>query len=172
MQEKFEKLFYEFPIERNEGKDWLSPEQIYFRGTRDMPGATMHCGFQVITKPVELFVQPLYHTFNAHMVFFGASFPDVFRSFDAEIHFYMGRTLDTMEKIVITEPTILKIPKGWYHGPLRIVRVGKPLFFQNVLFSGEADYIQRIEEDLRVILLKRPVSLQVTLLRIFKHPQI
>ena len=156
MQDKFEKLFYEFPIERNEGKDWLSPEQIYFRGTRDMPGATMHCGFQVITKPVELFDQPVYHTFNAHMVFFGATFPDVFKSYDAEIHFYMGRTLDTMEKIVITEPTILKIPKGWWHGPLRIVRVGKPLFFQNVLFSGEADYVQLVEDGETARYLFRP----------------
>ncbi len=156
MQKKFEKLFYEFPIESNEGKDWLSPEQIYFRGTRDMPGATMHCGFQVITKPVELFDQPVYHTFNAHMVFFGAAFPDVFKSYDAEIHFYMGKTLDTMEKIVITEPTILKIPKGWWHGPLRIVRVGKPLFFQNVLFNGEADYVQLIEDRGETRYLFRP----------------
>lgn len=146
MQKKFEDLFYEFTPEKS-GKDWLSPDQIFFRGTKDMPGATMHCGFQVVTGPAVLLDQPICHTFNAHMVFLGATFPDVFKSFDAEIHFYMGKTLDTMEKIVITEPTILKIPKGYWHGPLKIVRVGKPLYYQKVLFNGEADYLQLIEEN-------------------------
>ena len=147
MQEKYEKLFHELKTEENVGRSWLSPEQVYFRGTRDMPGATMHCGFQVITKPVELFDQPVFRPCNAHMVFFGAGFPDVFKSFDAEIHLYMGKSLDDMEKIVITEPTIVKIPKGWWHGPLRIVRTGKPLFFQNVLFAGEADCVQLAEGE-------------------------
>ena len=118
MQKKFEDLFYEFTAEKS-SKDWLSPDQIFFRGSKDMPGATMHCGFQVVTGPAVLLDQPICHTFNAHMVFLGATFPDVFKSFDAEIHFYMGKTLDTMEKIVITEPTILKIPKGLRHRHLR-----------------------------------------------------
>lgn len=156
MQEKFEKLFYEFPIESNDGIDWLSPKQIYFRGSQDMPGATMHCGFQVVTKPVELLDQPHYHTFNEHMVFLGATFPDVFKSYDAEIHFYMGKTLDTMEKIVITEPTVIKVPKGYWHGPLKVVRIGKPLYYQAVLFNGEADYIQLVEENGRKRYLFNP----------------
>lgn len=149
MTEKFEKLFYEFPIEKP-GLDWLSPEQIFFHGSKDMPGATMHCGFNVITKPVDLLETPHYHTFDEHMILFGAQFPDVFKSYDAEIHFYMGKTLETMEKIVVTEPTVIKIPKGYWHGPLKIVRVGKPLFFQAVLFNGEADYVQKIEDNGKV----------------------
>ena len=157
MQEKFEKLFYEFPIEKNTAK-WLNPTQVYFRGSKDMPDATMHCGFQVITNPVTLLKDPHYHTFNEHMVFLGSGFPDVFKSFDAEIHFYMGKTLETMEKIVITEPTIIKIPKGYWHGPLKVVRAGKPMFFQAVLFNGEADYIKRIEENGKERYLFKPES--------------
>ena len=53
MQEKFEKLFHELEIEHM-SEDWLNPEQVYFRGSQDIPGANLHCGFQVITKPVEL----------------------------------------------------------------------------------------------------------------------
>lgn len=144
MQEKFEKLFHEFEIE-HPSEDWLNPEQIYFRGSKDIPGANMHCGFQVITKPVELLTEPHFHTYDEHIVILGADFPDVFKCFDAEVHFYMGKTLDTMEKIVITEPTILRVPKNYWHGPLKIVRTGKPVYFQAVLFSGEADYIKLTE---------------------------
>ena len=68
----------------------------------------MNCGFQVITAPVLLQDKPHFHTFDENLVFLGAVLPDVFSSFDAEIHFYMGPTLEAMEKIVVTEPTIIK----------------------------------------------------------------
>ena len=44
--------------------------------------------------------------------------------------------LDDMEKIVIDKPTMIKVPGLFWHGPLEIVRLGKPLFFQPVLFNS------------------------------------
>jgi hypothetical protein len=81
------------------------------------------------------------------MFFLGASLPDVFLSFDAEIHFYMGKTLDTMEKIVITEPTAVRVPKGYWHGPLNFVRIDKPILFQAAQFSGNPGYLKKVAGD-------------------------
>ena len=145
MQEKYEKLFYELKPEETHWGPWLHSPQIYFRGEQDIPGSTIHCGFQVIEQPVLLHEAPHFHCFDENVVFLGATFPDVFSSFDAEIHFYMGPSLDRMEKIVITEPTIIKVPKNYWHGPLNFVRVDKPLYFQSVLFSGTADYVELVE---------------------------
>ena len=147
MQEKFEKLFYELKPETTNWGSWLHPQQIYFRGEQDIPGATMHCGFQVITEPVVLLDAPHFHPFDENVVITGAVFPDVFASFDAEVHFYMGPSLDKMEKIVVTEPTIIRVPKNYFHGPLKFIRTDKPVYFQSVLFSGSADYVQYVERE-------------------------
>ena len=147
MQEKYEKLFYEFvPQETNWG-DWCHSPQAYFRGDKDIPGAGMNVGFQVIKAPVLLETEPHFHREDEYLFFVGATLPDVFSSWDAEIHFYMGKSLDAMEKIVVTEPTAIKIPKGWWHCPLNFVRVGKPLLFQAPLLSGKMGAIKYVERN-------------------------
>jgi hypothetical protein len=147
MQEKYEKLFFELKPEETKWGDWCLSPQMYFRGSRDIPDSTMNVGYQVIMKSVKLLDEPRFHTFDENIVFLGAKLPDVFSGFDAEIHFYMGKTLDTMEKIVITEPTIIKIPKYYWHGPLEFVRVDKPVLFQSVLFNGYADSVRLVERE-------------------------
>lgn len=147
MQEKFERLFFELKPEETKWGSWLHSPQIYFRGANDIPDATIHCGMQVIKEPVALVATPHFHNFDENVVIMGANFPDVFKSFDAEVHFYMGPELDKMEKIVVTEPTIIKVPKNWWHCPLTFVRVDKPVYFQSVLFSGTADYVELVERE-------------------------
>ena len=146
MQEKYEQLFYEFKPEEGWG-DIITAPQTYFRGVDDIPGATLHCGFQVFEKPVMLQKDAHFHSCDENLVFLGGKLPDVFSSFDAEIHFYMGPTPETVEKIVITEPTLIKVPKNWWHGPLHFVRVDQPILFQAVLFSGNFEYVQLVEKD-------------------------
>ncbi|MCL2125485.1 MAG: hypothetical protein FWH33_05790 [Oscillospiraceae bacterium] len=145
MQAKYEKLFYEFvPQETNWG-DWCHSPQAYFRGDSDMPGAGMNVGFQVFKAPVLLEREPHFHREDEYLVFLGAVLPDVFSSWDAEAHFYMGEKYDAMEKIVITEPTIIRIPKGWWHSPLNFVRIDKPLLFQAVMMAGKNGYVKFVE---------------------------
>ena len=145
MDEKLEKLFYEFEPETIDGGNWCVPVQAFLHGERDIPDAVMYTGFQVITAPVQMETEPIYHREPENLVFLGAVLPDVFSSFDAEIHFYMGPSLDRMEKIVITEPTIIKVPKGWWHCPLSFVRVDKPLLFQAVLFAGAPGSVKLVK---------------------------
>ena len=130
MQEKYEKLFYELQPEAFDGGDWSNCTQMYFHGEKDIEDAVMHTGYQIIKKPVKLEQEPIFHREMENLVFLGADLPDVFKNFDAEIHFYMGPALDKMEKIVVTEPTLIKVPKGWWHSPLTFVRVDKPVLFQ------------------------------------------
>jgi len=145
MQEKYEKLFYEFvPQETNWG-DWCHSPQAYFRGEKDMPGAAMNVGFQVFKAPVLLETEPHFHREDEYLVFLGAKLPDVFASWDAEVHFYMGPKLDMMEKIVITEPTIIRLPKSWWHSPLNFVRIDKPLLFQAVMLTGKTGAVKLVE---------------------------
>ena len=145
MQEKYEKLFYEFEPQETNWGDWCHSPQAYFRGERDLPGAAMNVGFQVFKAPVLLETEPHFHREDENLVFLGAKFPDVFSSWDAEVHFYMGKDYDAMEKIVITEPTIVRIPKSWWHSPLNFVRVDKPLMFQAVVNDGVGSIIKFVE---------------------------
>jgi hypothetical protein len=145
MQEKYEKLFYEFEPQETHWGDWCHSPQAYFRGEKDMPGATMNVGFQVFKAPIYLEREPHFHREDEYLVFLGAKLPDVFASFDAEIHFFLGRTLDTMEKVVITEPTIIKLPKGFWHSPLDFVRIDKPILFQAVMLAGKEGKVTFVE---------------------------
>jgi hypothetical protein len=45
---------------------------------------------------------------------------DPWGSFDAEIEFWIGNRLDKLEKYIITEPTIVRIPPYTWHCPLSI----------------------------------------------------
>ena len=145
MQEKYEKLFYEFVPQETHWGDWCHSPQAYFRGDEDLPGSVMNVGFQVFKAPVLLEKEPHFHREDEYLVFLGAKLPDVFSSFDAEAHFYLGKTLETMEKVVITEPTIIKLPKGWWHSPLNFVRIDKPLLFQAVVLAGSGGAVKFVE---------------------------
>ncbi|NMA24374.1 MAG: hypothetical protein GX936_01770 [Clostridiales bacterium] len=145
MQEKYEKLFYEFVPQETSWGDWCHSPQAYFRGDKDLPGAALNVGFQVFKAPVFLEREPHFHREDEYLVFLGVKLPDVFSSFDAEVHFYMGRKLDAMEKVVITEPTIIKLPKGWWHSPLNFVRIDKPLLFQAVVLAGKEGSVKFVE---------------------------
>jgi len=145
MQERFEKLFYEFEPQHTNWGDWLLSPQAYFRGERDMPGAGINLGYQVFLKPIRLETEPHFHREDEYLVFLGATLPDVFSGWDAEVHFYMGPSLDKMEKIVITEPTVIHAPKGWWHSPLDFVRVDKPLMFQAIMQSGKTGMVKYVQ---------------------------
>jgi hypothetical protein len=145
---KFDHLFYEFVPQETHWGDWCHSPQAYFRGEADMPGAKMNVGFQVFKAPVYLEREPHFHREEEYLVFLGAKLPDVFSSFDAEIDFFMGPTLDAMEKIVITKPTIIRIPECWWHSPLDFRRVDKPLMFQAVALHGKYGGVKlRINKD-------------------------
>jgi hypothetical protein len=72
---------------------------------------------------------PLYIMVDEYFAILGAELPDVFSSFDAEIELCMG---PEEEKHIITKPTFVFIPKGFYHCPLNFKNINKPVLFQAI----------------------------------------
>jgi len=134
---KFDHLFYEFVPQYTNWGSWCHSPQAYFRGNTDIPGAKLNVGFQVFKEPVYLEREPHFHREEEYLIFLGAVFPDVFSSFDAEIEFYVGPSLDELERIVITKPSVVRVPAGMWHCPLYFRTVNKPVFFQAALQHGD-----------------------------------
>lgn len=127
MERKYESMIHYFTPEDSDFGPWSHSPQPFLHGEKDIPGSNLTAGFQIIKAPVTLEDEPIFHREEETMFFFGAQLPNVFISWDAEVHLYMGPSLDKMEKIVITEPTAVRVPKDYWHGPLKFVRVDKQI---------------------------------------------
>ena len=146
MAKKYESMIHYFtPEDVKSFGPWCHSPQPYLHGEKDIPGSNLTAGFQVITAPVTLEDAPIMHREEETMFFLGAELPDVFASWDAEVHFYMGPALDKLEKIVITEPTAVRVPANYWHGPLRFVRVDKPVLYQAAMFTGKPGFLKKVQ---------------------------
>ena len=67
-------------------------------------------------------VKPHTHDYDEVLCFFGSNQDDYY-DLGGEIEFWLGD-----EKHIITKSCIIFIPKGLQHGPLRILRVDRPIF--------------------------------------------
>ncbi|MBR4743075.1 MAG: hypothetical protein IK082_02645 [Oscillospiraceae bacterium] len=129
--------FYELPREPVKSDGMLPEEQQYFWGDSCIPGATINLPYRAYLKTGFIDAEPHFHRDEEYLAFVGHDVRDAFESFDAEIWLWMGENIDDMEKIVITAPTMVRVPKFWWHGPIEIRRLGKPLFFQPILYSAK-----------------------------------
>ena len=145
MKEYYEKMFYEFQPEYPVSADWIHAPFAYFHGEEAFPGANFNVGFQVVTKEALADKEPHFHPDDEHLIFMGASWYNVFESWDAEVWLYMGPDIDKMEKIVMTKPTIVHVPRGWWHGPLEFKRVTKPILFQTAIKAGAVETVRLVD---------------------------
>jgi hypothetical protein len=113
----------------------IASPQTYFRGASALPGATATIGWQVFIKPV-CWETPHTHKYDEFLIFLGAEPPDLCKSFDAEIDFWMGEEL---EKHTITSTTIIFIPKGIMHSPLNFRAIRKPVLFHALYLGPNLD---------------------------------
>ena len=143
-------LFYKFEkVRTNSGL--LPTFEAYFRGDACIKGAQIYLPYRAYLKPGVIDPEPHFHRDEEYLAFVGHDLRDAFESFDAEIELWLGEDYDNMEKIVITKPTMIRVPQFYWHGPVEIKRLGKTLFFQTVLFSSRYYAIRRrTDEDGRV----------------------
>jgi hypothetical protein len=94
-------------------------------------GANCTLCFHYITEPFE---EGPPHKHDAHqiMCFVGSDLKDI-RKFDAEIEIALG---DEGEFQTITTPSVVSIPPGMMHCPLRFKRLGKPVLFIEIVLAG------------------------------------
>ena len=89
----------------------------------------------LITRAFTMVSQAHQHEFPQYLHFFSASSADQ-RIFDAEIEMTLGKDEVHGEKHIITQPTVLYIPAGLYHGPLNFKVINKPVLFLDIAVAG------------------------------------
>jgi mannose-6-phosphate isomerase-like protein (cupin superfamily) len=95
-------------------------------------GMTLHS----VQKPMRMLTECHKHAdFDQFLFFLGGDVKNV-TDFDAEIEMCLGLG-EEQEKYVITEPTVVRVPAGVYHGPLDYKRIGKPVTFISVFLAPE-----------------------------------
>ena len=140
-------LFYEFEKEETHMNGMLPQFQAYFRGAKHVEGAQIYLPYRAFVRPGFLSKEPHFHRDEQYLAFVGHDLRNAFESFDAEIEMWLGETLDSMEKIVIKEPAMVRVPQFYWHGPIEIKRLSKPLFFQPVLFSSRYYAVHRTIDE-------------------------
>lgn len=140
-------LFYEFEKEETHMNGMLPQFQAYFRGSKHVEGAQIYLPYRAFIKPGILSAEPHFHRDEQYLAFVGHDLRNAFESFDAEIEMWLGETFDNMEKIVINEPTMVRVPQFYWHGPIEIKRLSKPLFFQPVLFNSRYYAVHRTVDE-------------------------
>ena len=145
---RYDHLVHTFEKQYNFWGDFMPPYQAYFRGHDCMPESNFYASYRCYMK--EAFVDRLanFHSEEEYLCFIGYDMTDPFGSFDAEIELYLGEDPDHLEKHVITEPTIVRIPAYMWHCPLEYKRVGKPVYFEVLHLRGKfATFMRQYDED-------------------------
>ena len=83
-----------------------------------------------VTQPTEMNPKPHAHEYDQFLCFYGPNPANPYE-FDGEVEVYLG---EEGEKHVIDTMSIVYLPKGLVHCPLKFTRVGKPIFFTHLCF--------------------------------------
>ena len=134
----------------------IASPQTYFRGASALPGATANIGWQVFKAPV-CWETPHTHKYDEFLMFLGAELPDLCKSFDAEVDFWMG---EEFEKHTITSTTIIYIPAGLMHSPLNFRAIRKPILFHALYLGPSLDSVRMPNFDLQTFNWGGPVNLK------------
>ena len=97
---------------------------------------TGNFGLRYVTEPFEIPEGPHAHDFEQYLCFFGT--PGNVREFDAEVEFFLG---EENERHLITESTVVHVPSGMIHCPLRFTKVNKPITFINAVLTNRYSQI-------------------------------
>lgn len=111
--------------------DTITSPMITALGPKDIPESNLSIGFAYITKPDNISGPSHKHPFDQWIFLIGT--PENFLDFDADVEFELDKKV-----VKINYPCYAFIPKGMYHCPLVVKRVGKPLLFIDARLTKEA----------------------------------
>jgi hypothetical protein len=128
-------------LEVKDGPAGLYPEPRVWAEGKDWEGYQGNFSFGFFKKPCVCHPTEgaVIHPYDETLIFAGTDLDDI-RSFDGgEVSIEIG---EEREEHIFTEPTVVCIPKGTPHGPVRIRKVGRPivhfLFGLDPVYSAEA----------------------------------
>ncbi len=133
---KYGKYFVKAPMGKSEFHPQLLPS-IRFREDKpwsDWRDIKFSMVYNCIREPLLMLTEAHKHDdFEQYLVFIGGD-PENMTELGAEIELSLG---EEGEKHIINTATIVRIPKGLYHGPLNFKRVDKPMVFLDCFLAPE-----------------------------------
>lgn len=87
-----------------------------------------------VSQPFVMEAETFYHDFDQYLYFIGGDVTNMLE-LGGEVEFFMGEDLERLQKFVINSPTVIHVPRGLLHSPLRFKKVdnpNKPIFFQDM----------------------------------------
>jgi len=124
---KFDRYVYQYKPEHHDDPRFLSP-RAGFRGLAEMEESRLWYLYNIVQQPCEIGELHMHHAVEEYLFFTGADIKAFF-DFDAEIEIQLGADPGRMESFVITEPTVIRVPPGLWHGPVKVRRLGAPINF-------------------------------------------
>lgn len=121
----------------------LAPERIpvvlpmALGGAKDWSGIHHRINWKHISRPAALAEEAHTHDFDQFLLFLGNNAADAV-DFGAQVEILLGTE---GEKQVIDTATVVFIPKGMVHGPLKVTKLTKPILFCNIYLATE--YIRK-----------------------------
>jgi hypothetical protein len=129
-KDKYSKYFFKNPIVKGKFGPRL---RFYSREHPEVGEKNYSLLWNCITEAHTMVEDAHAHPFDQFLHFYSANSLDI-TQFDAEIEISLG---EEGEKHIITEPTILHIPKNTLHCPLVFKVVRKPVIFMNIALTPE-----------------------------------
>ena len=134
-REKYKHLVKEFELK--DGPEGLYPNKLFWMdGAKDMEGFNAVYSFMYIKEPTTFHPMEgaVIHPYDELLIFAGLDTSDIL-TIDAEISIELG---EEREVHTFTEPTVVLIPKGLPHGPVRVTHVGTPaIIHYSIGLAGE-----------------------------------
>lgn len=133
---KYGKYIVKEPYRKGRNEEVIEP-MVNLDGAKHAGGAGITLNRSWITQPFTMIKEPHTHDFHQFLIFSGGNPTDV-TEFGAEIEISLG---EDGEKHTIDSPTVVHIPPGLSHGPLKYVRIDKPIEFLDIVLASE--YIRK-----------------------------
>ncbi|MDR0817780.1 MAG: hypothetical protein LBN35_03990 [Clostridiales Family XIII bacterium] len=144
MEKKYANLFKELKLK--DGPEGLYPYKQFFMEAEDMEGFNAVFSYGVVKEPCVCHPVEgaVVHPYNEVLVFAGID-PNDILYFGAEVSIELG---EEREEYIFAEPTVVTIPAGLVHGPVKFRRVTVPVAHYTVGLAPEyqADAV-RLDES-------------------------
>jgi hypothetical protein len=106
----------------------VTATQFFIGGAKHLDNANFTMGFSYITEPFNMVGDSHKHDFDQIIGFIGGNLNDI-KPFGSEIEFGLGEEKSIQ---LINYTCFVWIPRGLFHGPLRITKVNKPFMFFDI----------------------------------------
>jgi hypothetical protein len=143
MASKYEKYFIREPFAVNIFPPFKP--RLYFDSQNYFPEVDFGIRYTYITQPIQMGEAGHSHDFDQFFCFMGT--PEDVRIFDGEVELYLG---EEGLKNIINSTTVVYIPKGTIHCPVKWTKVNKPMMFVNVILTPR--YIRSAEKTFQDLL--------------------